>query len=53
MAEKNIKQVEMAKHLGISKNAFSMKLNEKSTFDEKEVCGIAKRLEVEVSFLFI
>ena len=52
MAEKNIKQGEMAEAIGISKNAFSMKLNEKSRFDENEVYMLSKLLNVDVNFLF-
>lgn len=52
MAEKNIKQGEMAESIGISKNAFSMKLNEKSRFDENEVYMLSKLLNVDVNFLF-
>lgn len=52
MAEKNIKQVDMAEAIGISTNAFNMKLNEKSRFDENEIFAIAKRLGVDVDFLF-
>lgn len=53
MAERNIKQGEMAEAIGISVNAFNMKLNEKSRFDENEIYAIAEKLQVEVNFLFV
>lgn len=53
MAERGIKQGELAKSIGISVNSFNMKLNEKSRFDENEIYLIAKKLRVEINYLFI
>ena len=52
MAEKNKKQIDVANALGISVNAFNMKLNGKTKFNESEVKGIADYLNVQIDFLF-
>lgn len=53
MAERNIKQVELAKAIGISINAFNMKLNGKTVFNEHEIKRIADYFKVSIDFLFV
>jgi putative transcriptional regulator len=52
MAENSITQTELAKRLGISTNAFNMKINGKTSFTETEIKRIAEILKIELSFLF-
>jgi len=52
MGSNNMKQIDVAKALGISVNAFNMKLNNKSKFNENEVKDMAVFFNVEVDFLF-
>lgn len=52
MAEKNITQAKLAKAIGISVNAFNMKLKGKTVFNENEIKSIANYFNVATDFLF-
>lgn len=52
MAERSVKQAELAKVIGIAINTFNSKLLGKNQFTEKEIKIIADYFNVDVAFLF-